>query len=901
MKCKFPIALIALTFSAAAPPFVLHAQRLSGRIDSRARVVLRGSRNPRVDRLTSDGPVEDATRISGMTFRFRPTAAQTADLEQLLEDQQNPNSPLFHSWLTPEEYGERFGLGQDDFAKVTDWVVSQGFQVDFAAKSRTHISFSGTAAQVRAALGTDLHRYQLNGRRHFANTREVAIPSQIEPLVYSLAGLDDFPHVNKPILKPQVTATNGTHALTPGDLAVIYNLAPLFKKGLNGAGQKISIAGESTLNLQDIRDFRSLSGLPPSEPKVLLVPGSRDPGFTDAEGEALLDVQYAGAGAPGATIVYVYAADVRAALQYSVDQNVAPVLSFSFGVCETDSGSDWKWYRNLAQQAVAQGITWVASSGDTGAAACEYQLKDEMGISGVEVNAPASVPEVTGVGGTTFAEGPGKYWSNTNQADMTSAVSYIPEVAWNDTAPGTFLNATGGGASKLFARPSWQTGPGVPNDNARHVPDIAFTASGVHDPYLIVQTGGIVPTGGTSAGTPFFAGMLAVLNQHMVSSGAQARPGLGNINQRLYQLAQTARSVFHDVTAGNNIVPCKIGTTDCTTGRYGYNAGPGYDQVTGLGSIDAVNLIENWSSARSNTQGSSAVTATIDPSPVYQQAADEDGYAWFYTIRLSETAGIPTKLTNFAIDGYDLSAYVPDWFGSRALPAKGSLSVKVRARNLEVPRDIEFAFAGVDDSGQQWSKKTSASFRGPGAGSQKNAAMSLSSDPAVVVKVGAGDPDCSPDHPYGQTLNLRELNGVAVQLTKFLAGGSDYTDRIASWFSSTTLPASGALHAKLCWQLTNVPVTLAYEIDGVDGSGQQVQATVNVDFRNPFDTKSGAVRPRSNSQFAWPGLSPASESGRARAEAQRRAMEAHRTPSGMVVAPQPVVGSASVPLNRTDR
>jgi hypothetical protein len=173
--------------------------------------------------------------------------------------------------------------------------------------------------------------------------------------------------------------------------------------------------------------------------------------------------------------------------------------------------------------------------------------------------------------------------------------------------------------------------------------------------------------------------------------------------------------------------------------------------------------------------------------------------------------------------------------------------------------------------------------------------MSLTSDPPVVVKIGNGDPSCATDHPYGQTLNLQELNGVAVKLTKFVAGGSDYTDRIASWFGSATLPASGTLHAKLCWQLTTVPVTLAYEIDGVDGSGRQVQATTTVEFKSPLDTKSGGIFPRMTNLSAWPGHSAAT----AKMEAQRRAMEPHRTPGGMLVAPQPIAGSASIPLTNT--
>jgi subtilase family serine protease len=155
-------------------------------------VVLRGSRTPRVDKLSSDGPVADTMRIRGITFRFRPTPRQQSELEQLLGDQQNPASPHFHEWLTPEEYADRFGLGSEDLGKVADWITSQGFQIDAAARSRTYLTFSGTAAQVRDTFATELHRYHAEGKTHFANIREAALPAELEPLILSLQGLDDF-------------------------------------------------------------------------------------------------------------------------------------------------------------------------------------------------------------------------------------------------------------------------------------------------------------------------------------------------------------------------------------------------------------------------------------------------------------------------------------------------------------------------------------------------------------------------------------------------------------------------------------------------------------------------------------------------------------------------------------
>src|SRR5438270_1502297 len=256
------------------------------------------------------------------------------------------------------------------------------------------------------------------------------------------------------------------------------------------------------------------------------------------------------------------------AVLYAIDQNLAPIISESWGGCEKYNISAGPVLRNMAQQAVAQGITWVASSGDSGAA-CQGQWKNGLAVDGLAVEVPGSVPEITAVGGTTFVEGAGRYWSPTSSDNGTSALSYIPEKAWNDSAIEKEPVGGGGGVSIIFPRPAWQTAPGLPSDNARHVPDLAFTASAAHDPYLVMQDGRIHRVGGTSAGTPFFAGVLALLNEYVVSSGAQARPGLGNINPRLYQLAQV-RGVFHDVTTGDNIVPCQVGTPDCTQGQYGY-------------------------------------------------------------------------------------------------------------------------------------------------------------------------------------------------------------------------------------------------------------------------------------------------------------------------------------------
>jgi subtilase family serine protease len=569
--------------------------RMTARLQGHGTVPLRGTRNPRIASAEDDGPMPDDHRLYGIQLRFKPSPAQSAALTQLLDDQQNPASPRYHAWLTPEEFGGRFGLSENDLAGVKGWLERQGFQIDDIGRSRTFITFSATAGQLRETFQTEIHRYRAGGRKHFASAREARIPVQLAPLLFTIAGLDDFGFEDPPAPLPAFNRPNGQHSLAPSDLATIYDLKPAFERGLDGTGQKIAIAGRADIHMEDVQNYRTQFGLPKNDPQRILVPGYPNPG-TDEDLEALLDLEVAGASAPNATLVYVFAPNAWSAVLYIIDQNLAPILSTSFGTCESGS---FLWgtidlMRFLGQQANAQGMTWVSGSGDTGAAACQSQLTDSYGENGIGVFIPASLPEVTGVGGTTFAEGAGTYWN----ADG-AALSYIPETAWNDTADVGKLLSTGGGASIFYPKPAWQKAPGVPDDNARHVPDIAFTSSPYHDPYATVMHGSQHVTGGTSAAGPFFAGVLALLSQQLGNSGVQDKPGLGNINAKLYQLAETAPDVFHDITSGDNIVPCRTGTADCGPSRkYGYQAGPGYDHATGLGSIDVDKLLRSWDLVR---------------------------------------------------------------------------------------------------------------------------------------------------------------------------------------------------------------------------------------------------------------------------------------------------------------
>jgi uncharacterized protein (TIGR03437 family) len=356
----------------------------------------------------------------------------------------------------------------------------------------------------------------------------------------------------------------------------------------------VVVVGGSDLGAHGLRDFQvqlAHFNLPAPTLQQILNPNFPDPGVTSALGEAVGDLQTLAGVARNATIFYVYSGNVYDALIYAVDQNLAPVITVSahLGCDATVPEAAMSSYQLIAQQGNAQGITWVNSSGDSAAAGC-----DANGVAlashGLATRFPADIPEVTAVGGTQFNEQGGSYWSSTNSANGESALSYIPEMAWNESTS-LVAWASSGGASAFFPKPSWQTGPGVPNDGARDVPDVALPAAFYPDPYLATFNGVTQNVdGGTSAAAPLFAGMVVLLNHYLIANGAPGQPGLGNVNQMLYQLAETSPAAFHDITTGNNIVLCVIGTPDCTTGSMGYSAGPGFDLATGLGSIDMVKL-----------------------------------------------------------------------------------------------------------------------------------------------------------------------------------------------------------------------------------------------------------------------------------------------------------------------
>jgi subtilase family serine protease len=611
--------LVLLALAGIVLPASARAERLPQTIDDGKLWRMSGNVHPQARTELDRGAVNGSMGMEGMMLVFRPTVEQQRSLETVLEEQLDASSPNYHKWLTPEQYADRFGVSAGDVARTANWLRRQGFTSVTPARSRTWVSFNGSATQVEAAFHTPIHHYLVNGKLHYANVSEPSLPVAFRGVATAISSLNDFrPRPHSVPVRPHFTSdVSGKHFLAPDDFATIYNIHGLYNSGVNGSSVAIAVMGQTDLstdtnhnNQYDVQTFRSVSKLPAAALQVILVPGQSDPGSSTADqDEANLDLEWSGAVAPGATLIYVNSKNVLfSSLPYAVDQNLAPVISISYGLCEAQlSSNDVATLTSAAQQANAQGQTIVVSTGDSGPADCDFSTDPNNPVKsathGYTVDVPASFPYVTGMGGTEFSEGDDtgatQYWSGTNNGNNGSAVSYIPETSWNDTATDGSLAASGGGASTLFSKPSWQAGAGVPADGQRDVPDLALSSSPGHDSYLICSRSSCVNgyrrtdqtlnvIGGTSTAAPAFAGIVALLVQ-------QSNQPQGNVNPILYGLAAGAPNVVHDITTGDNMVPCTQGTKDCPDGGFiGFSAGPGYDLVTGLGSIDAGALAAAW-------------------------------------------------------------------------------------------------------------------------------------------------------------------------------------------------------------------------------------------------------------------------------------------------------------------
>jgi subtilase family serine protease len=701
-------ATILFLIPSLTPAQTINVQpRITAVIDEADLTTLRGNTHPLARPEFDRGAAPSPLPMQRMLLVLKRSPVQESALDALLEQQQNASSPNYHQWLTPKQFGQYYGPAEQDIQTLTTWLQSHGFAVNQISNGRTVVDFTGTAGQVREAFHTEIHKYTIDGEDHWANSSDPQIPMALRPVVGGIATLHNFPrqpmhhivgvfsHVPgsgryQPLHAPKavsklftVDATCGLeagpcYALGPYDFATIYNVLPLWNAAspIDGTGQTIAIVGQSDIYPQDVSNFRSDFGLP--APSLNIFHNGSDPGKLATEGdeaESDLDVEWAGAVAKGATIDFVVSATTNTTLGvdlsalYAVDNNLAPILSESYGICEFFLGTTGnQFYNQLWQQAAAEGITALVATGDSGSAVCDRNAGTQGGAEfGLSVSGVSSTPYNLAVGGTDFndLQNPTTYWNSTNNSTtQASAKGYIPEMTWNDSCTNQevmtflglpaaeetcnnsaalsdgFVNAIGasGGKSSCtvsdgqnesscsggYPKPPWQTGNGVPDDGGRDVPDVSlFAADGLNaNFYVICETDifggcagdpfGVVGIGGTSASTPAFAGIVAMVNQK-----TQSRQG--NANYVLYQLAAQsgascnssggaeANCAFYDVTNGTIAMPCASGSPNCNISTTGdqvgllfannepaYNAVPGYDLATGLGSVNAANLVNQW-------------------------------------------------------------------------------------------------------------------------------------------------------------------------------------------------------------------------------------------------------------------------------------------------------------------
>jgi hypothetical protein len=697
---KFPSASLAQERSVAQREAAAGAL-ITQPVDETQLTILKGNTHPLARPEFDLGTAPATLSMQRMLLVLKRSPQQEAALEKLLGDQQDKSSSSYHKWLTPAEFGQQFGPTDTDIQTITSWLQSHGFQVSGVANGRNTIEFSGSASQVQEAFHTTIHKYLVKGEQDWANSSDPQIPAALTAVVVGLVSLNNFPRkpMNRTLgqfvrskatgkispVNPLFTypggcdLDNNCYAVGAYDLATIYNILPLWNAGMSGQNQTIAIVGETNINLQDVTDFRTMFGLvangfPANTVNVIL--NGPDPGIQADESEADIDVQWSGAVAPNATIDFVISqstettAGIDLSATYIVDNNLAPVMSESYGYCELGLGvSGNQFFSELWQQAAAQGITVFIAAGDNGSAGCDFNqgYTPQPAQGGFAISGYASTPYNVAVGGTDFddAVSPTTYWNITNTTTTeASAKGYIPEIVWNDSCTNGILASFGwssdpetncndarlsqlvwtiggsGGASSCttpsgnsvtscsggYAKPSWQTGTGVPNDFKRDIPDVSLFASNgfMGNFYVICQSDQTFGTcnltsnsyflgfGGTSVSSPAFAGIMALVNQ---KTGERQ----GNANYIFYKLAakQSASScnsstgpasscIFNDVTSGTNAMPCVPGTPNCTTGagdQYGilsgYSAGTGYDLATGLGSVNANNLVTQWSSVSS--------------------------------------------------------------------------------------------------------------------------------------------------------------------------------------------------------------------------------------------------------------------------------------------------------------
>jgi subtilase family serine protease len=658
MKSRSRLLRFVLLFVLAFPIGLFSQSRperlVAVPVDDRSRVILHGSVHPLAQARYDQGAVPDSLPAQRILLLLNRPPAREVALQQFLSDVHSRVSASYHKWITAEQFGERFGPVDSDIQAAVNWLQSQGFTIARVAKSKQFVEFSGTTGQLRNAFHTEIHQYNIDGEKHYANANDLSIPSALAELVRGVSPLSNFhakPYVavagraryspktkqalpDWTIPNPFGTSNPYAYPVAPEDFATQYDLNSLYQAGINGTGETIGIINESNIDLSLVSAYQQMFGLA-SNPTQVVIDGD-DPGtLNGVDVEAYLDVEVSGAVAPGATVnLYIsngsdFQDPLALAAIRAVEDNQASVLSVSFGTCEFELGNAGnQFWSGLWEQAAAQGQTVFVASGDSGPY-CNYAF---FGA----INGIASTPWDVAVGGTDFyysdyatgGASAATLWNQANDGSLGSLKAPLPEQVWNDPFGFDVISdglqrgevyAGGSGASSCitlslapactggYAKPNWQTGLGVPADGVRDIPDVSlFASNGANlSAYPICAFAGecvpdannqseVLFTGGTSASSPAMAAIMALVDQKY---GRQ-----GQANFVLYPLAQQQPSVFHDITLGSNDSPCQPSSTmtECALNANGsyattiYSAGPGYDLASGLGSVDANALVNAW-------------------------------------------------------------------------------------------------------------------------------------------------------------------------------------------------------------------------------------------------------------------------------------------------------------------
>jgi len=698
---QFFFSTLYLVLLALCVTTLAHAQTadlVRSPVDPANRVPLTGHHPAWANAQNDVGAVPADLPMERLTIVLARSPQREQAYTQFLQDQQNPASPDYHHWLTPVEIGKRFGASQHDIHAVTVWLQSQNLHVDAVSNSRERVIFSGPASAIASAFGVEMHYFTVGGGKRISITAEAQIPAALGSVIKLVNGL----HTIKIYPQNRGSAMRGPgdgfswalgrissdgsgftcggipcYVVFPADFATIYNINGV-TGGINGAGQTIAVVGRSGVCNTDISNFASAAAVTANIPTVIVPPLGIPPpapvcsgAASGDQGEATLDVTRSGSIAQGATIDLVVSQSnpaqmkdgIQFATEYVVDTMpiLARIMNISFSECEAEAGPmGVAYWDNLFAQAAGEGISVFVSSDDSAAAGCDHSFAPPPTTQALSPNSICSSSYATCVGGTEFADSanPTRYWSATNGPGFESALGYIPEGAWNEPmSPQNQLQVagTGGGVSLYIPTPSWQTGTGVPSSRSgRYTPDVAFSAS-LHDAYFAClaannqcPANGFAIFAGTSASAPDMAGIAALLNQK------QGTPQ-GLLNPNLYNLAATPNNgVFHDVTVATSAVAnCVVttpsmcnnstaGPTTLTGGLSGYLVTPGYDEATGLGSVNVANLLTNWVS----TAVATTTTLAISPMPPVKFGTSVTLTA---TVKPSSTsAKMPTGTVTFA-------------------------------------------------------------------------------------------------------------------------------------------------------------------------------------------------------------------------------------------------------------